>query len=84
MRPALSGALLGLLVLLRRARRESGTSDTGSVVVGALFALAALCVTVGALVTKSQSSLVGLGVLALGLPAYAMFRARAGGPPPAR
>jgi len=53
-------------------------------VVGALFALAALCVTVGALVTKSQSSLVGLGVLALGLPAYAMFRARAGGPPPAR
>lgn len=70
---------LGLLVLLhRRARSKGEVLEAGSFALGVLFALAALGVTAGALWTKSMSSLVGLGVLVAGLPAYWKFKSRAG------
>ena len=70
---------IGLLVLLRRQARAQGQAlELGSCILGALFALSALAVTVGALVTKTMPSLVGLGVLLVGIPAYWAFTRRAG------
>ncbi len=69
---------VGLVVLLRRRVRTGGARlEIGSLLLGALFAAAALAVTVGALITNSQPSLVGLGVLVAGVPAFWLFRRRA-------
>lgn len=68
---------LGLLVLLWRGSRTDGTKlQWGGFILGGLFALAAFGVTLGALFTKSQPSLVGLGVLVAGFPAYWLFKRR--------
>jgi len=61
---------------LRRSRPEAPRPYRawGYPVVPALFILASLALTVNTLVEKPGESLIGLGFVALGLPAYAYWR----------
>jgi basic amino acid/polyamine antiporter, APA family len=79
-------SLLGGLALfrLRRSRpaAERPYRAWGYPVVPALFVLAALFLVVNTLIERPRESLIGLGLLALGLPAYAWWRRRGPGPVP--
>jgi len=67
--------------VLRRTRPDAPRSyrTWGYPVVPALFILASLALVVNTLVERPLESLFGLGLLALGLPAYAYWRRSAAG-----
>ena len=64
---------VALLVLLRR-RVEWDRGDRAYVGAGALFALSALAVTIGAIMTRPLPTIAGLAVLGIGVIAYLGFR----------
>ena len=68
-----------LLVLLRRADRSDGEgvlSASGARVVGWMFLICAMVITLGAIDASRTPSLAGLGVCALGVLAYPRLRRR--------
>jgi len=74
-------SLLGGLALFRLRRARPGDERPyrvpGYPVVPALFILGAAFIVTNTLVTRPVESIAGLGLLVLGLPAYAYWRARA-------
>jgi len=75
-------AATGIAVfVLRRTRPDAPRPyrTWGYPVVPALFVLSTLLVVGNSLVEKPTESLIGLGILALGVPAYLFWRSRAAG-----
>ncbi len=78
------GLTVAALVVLRKRRPEAlrPFRAWGSPVLPALFVLAALGVVVSVVRVSPRESAIGAGLIALGVPAYALWRRRAAMPAP--
>jgi basic amino acid/polyamine antiporter, APA family len=73
-------SVVALFVLRRRSPTESGYRTWGYPVTPLLYLLGAGLFVLYILIGEPVTSLIGVGLVALGFPAYAIFRARAARP----
>jgi APA family basic amino acid/polyamine antiporter len=81
--------LTGLaLFIFRRRQPPAGFRTPGHPITTAIFTISCWIVVIATIAKSPMNSLIGFGILAAGLPAYAWWRRSAGGspagPPPAR